>query len=455
MKRQWLLGIMGAAVALSLAACGGSGSGNAQTEETKTETAEAETKSVPEEAEKEPETEAGETGTGESTTEASGDEGKYIVFEYEANGQKVSHDMLEASGMSDTYLWLKPGGEAELYLFSQSVDATWKPGVVTAYGTSDYSYEIEGDTLTLDMAGVTYVMKRDASASGGAAQAAKPAEEAEEAPSEGGAPEAGTPQDAPGGDGIVSEEMVQKGYVWLNKVKKDVFNTTYEELAEYFGTEGAFDKEEYSEHMKVNKRYYKWISSDDSTHFLYVNFEEKEPGVYKVSSFNTSGFNGTDAVEKYLDELQQEAKEADKAGAANMEMKDFSADIHPWGDKETTVTVSMKIPASGWAYDEQKAHLVENEDINSFGAGFIQLKLEKDVEKFDFYKNDFENYKDIPDREIGGVKFAGRTYKNIGYEWTEYIAQLEDGKAVSIGIVRVDIDEGTTGDKILSSITFK
>ena len=49
----------------------------------------------------------------------------------------------------------------------------------------------------------------------------------------------------------------------------------------------------------------------------------------------------------------------------------------------------------------------------------------------------------------------GRTYKDIGYEWTEYIAQISDGKAVSIGIVRVDISEGTMGDKILNSISFK
>ena len=75
--------------------------------------------------------------------------------------------------------------------------------------------------------------------------------------------------------------------------------------------------------------------------------------------------------------------------------------------------------------------------------------------KFDQHKDSFENYKDIDDREIGGVKMKGRTYKNIGYEWTEYIAQISDGKAVSIGIVRVDISEGTMGDKILNSISFK
>ncbi len=53
------------------------------------------------------------------------------------------------------------------------------------------------------------------------------------------------------------------------------------------------------------------------------------------------------------------------------------------------------------------------------------------------------------------MTFQGRTYKRIGYEWTEYIAQIEEGKAVSIGIVKADISEGTAGDRILNSIQFK
>jgi len=257
----------------------------------------------------------------------------------------------------------------------------------------------------------------------------------------------------------MSEEEVQKGYVWMNKVAKDIFHTTYEELAEHFGVEGKFDKEEYSEHMKVNKRYYFWISKEDKNHFIYVNFEEDDPdgapGVYTVSGFNSSGFSASEAEAKYLDEVKAEATEADKAAAANMAMKDFSVDIHPFAHDEVTLSVSAQIPESGWAYDEKKDHLVENEDVNTFGAGFIQFKLDQDVEKFDFYKDKFENYQEIEDRDFDGVTFKGRTYKNIGYEWTEYIAQIDDERALSIGIVRVDISEGTVGDKILNSIKLK
>ena len=75
--------------------------------------------------------------------------------------------------------------------------------------------------------------------------------------------------------------------------------------------------------------------------------------------------------------------------------------------------------------------------------------------KFDFYKDKFENFKEIGTREIGGIEMTGRTYKNIGYEWTEYVGQIRDGAALSIGAVKVDLDEGTFGDRILDSIEIK
>ena len=180
------------------------------------------------------------------------------------------------------------------------------------------------------------------------------------------------------------------------------------------------------------------------------------PGVYTISGFNSSGFSAPDAEAKYLDEVKAEASEADKAAAANMKTKELAVDVSSGvGSNKMTVTVSMQIPESGWAYDEKKNSLINNDNIKASGAGFIQFTVEKEIEKFDFYKDKFENYQEIGEREIGGVTFQGRTYKRIGYEWTEYIAQIEEGKAVSIGIVKADISEGTAGDRILNSIQFK
>ena len=263
-----------------------------------------------------------------------------------------------------------------------------------------------------------------------------------------------TNSNAPGGTGLVTEEQVQKGYVWMSKVANNIFQTTYEEMVDYFGVEGEFVKEEYSDHMKLNYRYYKWISEDDPNHFVYVNFAEEEPGVFTVSAFNSSGFSASEAADQYLDTVKAEAAEADKASTANAEMKDFSENIAQFAHDEVSVKITTKIPTSGWSFDEGKRCLVENDDPTAFGAGSIQFEVRPKVEDFDFYKEDFENYQDIDDREIGGITFHGRTYKYIGYDWIQYVAQIDDGRALSIGLRNMDCVPGTMPDVILSNMQF-
>ena len=273
--------------------------------------------------------------------------------------------------------------------------------------------------------------------------------------SEGNAPANQTNAAAPGGNGIVTEEQVQKGYVWMNEVNNNIFDATYEDIVAYFGVEGQFVKEEYSDHMQSNYRYYKWISSEDSSHFIYVNFREKTPGVYTVSAYNTSGFSGTEAIEKYLDIVKAEAAEANKAASANAEMKDFSAEIAQFAKDDVKVKIMTKIPVSGWSYDDGGRCLVENDDPTAFGAGAIRFEVRTNVEDFDYYKDDFENYKDIEDRVIGGITFKGRTYKHIGYNWIQDVAQLEDHRALSIGLTKLECVPGTMPDIILNNMTFQ
>ena len=276
-----------------------------------------------------------------------------------------------------------------------------------------------------------------------------------EGASAGNAPTNQTNAAAPGGNGIVTEEQVQKGYVWMNEVNNNIFDATYEDIVAYFGVEGEFAKEEYSDHMQSNYRYYKWISSEDSSHFIYVNFREKTPGVYTVSAYNTSGFSGTEAIEKYLDIVKAEAAEANKAASANAEMKDFSAEIAQFAKDEVKVKIMTKIPVSGWSFDDSGRCLVENDDPTAFGAGAIRFEVRTNVEDFDYYKDDFENYKDIEDRVIGGITFKGRTYKHIGYNWIQYVAQLDDNRALSIGLTKLECVPGTMPDIILNNMTFQ
>ena len=122
---------------------------------------------------------------------------------------------------------------------------------------------------------------------------------------------------------------------------------------------------------------------------------------------------------------------------------------------DVAVKITTKIPESGWSYDEGKKCLVENDDPTAFGAGAIRFEVRANVEDFDYYKDDFENYQDIDDRVIGGITFKGRTYKRIGYDWIEYVAQIDDGRALSIGLRKLDCVPGTMPDVILSGMTIK
>ena len=274
-------------------------------------------------------------------------------------------------------------------------------------------------------------------------------------PSSADAPAAPTAANVSGGDGIVTEEQVQKGYVWMNEVNNNIFDATYDDIVAYFGVEGQFVKEEYSDHMKANYRYYKWISEDDDSHFIYVNFKEKSPGVYVVSAYNTSGFSGNEAIAKYLDIVKAEAAEANKAASANAEMKDFSVEISQFAKDDVKVKIMTKIPVSGWSFDDRGRCLVENDDPTAFGAGAIRFEVRTNVEDFDYYKDDFENYQDIDDRVIGGITFKGRTYKHIGYNWIQYVAQIDDGRALSIGLTKLECVPGTMPDIILNNMTIK
>ena len=366
--------------------------------------------------------------------------GKYLGTEFSGDGNEwLSLDEVYDEG--ESYIELKSGGKGEFCLGGDATDIKWTLESDGALKLTRDDMESNGTlkdgliTLT-DLWGnnvtITFVKEDGESSQGG-----------------------DSGKDAPSGTGIVTEEQVQKGYVWMNEVNNNIFETTYEEMVDYFGVDGLFVKEEYSDHMKQNYRYYKWISKDDDSHFLYVNFAEKEPGVFTVSAYNTSGFSGTEAIEKYLDTVKAEAAEADKASVASEGTKDFSATVTQFAHDDVQVKITTKIPKSGWSYDEDADCLVENDDPSAFGAGAIRFEVNAKVEDFDHYKDSFENYQEIADREISGITFQGRTYKYIGYDWIEYVAQIDDGRALSIGLTDIECAPGTAPDVILNSMTIK
>ena len=121
--------------------------------------------------------------------------------------------------------------------------------------------------------------------------------------------------------------------------------------------------------------------------------------------------------------------------------EDPSNDFNPHDSAPLTQTDAAASGGDGIVTEEQVQ------------KGYVWMN-EVNVEKFDFYKDSFENYKDIEDRVIGGITFRGRTYKYIGYEWIQYIAQLDDSRALSIGLRNLDCVPGTMPDIILNNMTF-
>ena len=117
------------------------------------------------------------------------------------------------------------------------------------------------------------------------------------------------------------------------------------------------------------------------------------------------------------------------------------------------------MPDAGWCTDLNSGTLrvynVPTLDDAYSNSPRIQFETKKSVADFDFYIDDFENLKVIESRIIGGIKMVGRTYKNVGMEWIEYVGQLPNGVAISIKISRTDIGPSSDGSAILDGVSFK
>jgi len=118
---------------------------------------------------------------------------------------------------------------------------------------------------------------------------------------------------------------------------------------------------------------------------------------------------------------------------------------------------SFAIPESGWVVDVPSRTLYlynvpTKEDAYS-NSPRIQFELKENLDKIDFYKDQFENLKEIAPRTISGIEMAGRTYKQHGMEWIEYYGELPNGIWVTVKISRTSIEPGSEGSAILDSVS--
>lgn len=125
-----------------------------------------------------------------------------------------------------------------------------------------------------------------------------------------------------------------------------------------------------------------------------------------------------------------------------------------------TLTLNVTCPDQGW-YKSVSPRFADiklfptNDPSHIFsGDPRITFELQSGLDKINYYYDKFENVEELTPRTIGGVELAGRTYKNVGMWWTEYYGEMPTGGWLSIRISGVDIEPGTEGDAVLSSVTF-
>ncbi len=125
-----------------------------------------------------------------------------------------------------------------------------------------------------------------------------------------------------------------------------------------------------------------------------------------------------------------------------------------------TLVLNVTCPDKDWykratnSFGDFKLYLTDDPSHIFSNNPIILFELESGLDKINYYYDDFENVEELAPRTIGGVEMAGRTYKNVGMWWTEYYGEMPTGGWLSIRISGVDIDPGSEGDAVLSSVTF-
>ncbi len=125
-----------------------------------------------------------------------------------------------------------------------------------------------------------------------------------------------------------------------------------------------------------------------------------------------------------------------------------------------TLVLNVTCPDQGWyksastSFGDLKLFPTDDPSHIFSGDPRMLFELKASLDKINYYYDDFENVEELAPCTIGGVELQGRTYKYVGMLWTEYFGEMPTGGWLSIRISGVDIDPGSEGDAVLSSVTF-
>ena len=126
-----------------------------------------------------------EAETTEAVAAANDKVGTYELYEYEANGQKMDHAMVESGNLGECSLTLTADGKAKLVLFDNPMEGTWTDTAFTMAGNMQYPLSFSDGTVIVDLAGVKYTLKKTGDQAGTASTDGDKTTEASAASGEG------------------------------------------------------------------------------------------------------------------------------------------------------------------------------------------------------------------------------------------------------------------------------
>ena len=246
------------------------------------------------------------------------------------------------------------------------------------------------------------------------------------------------------GNGLMSEDQLLRLIKWID----DGYyrNKTYEDIVAFAGVEGLDQGHRDTSMTALGDHYFDWISDSDYTHYIHLCFRGRDDsGRFEACQWNTSGIVSADwKVMDLTDWL---------IATACHETEETALEIQRFSNPLVTVTTQM--PVRGWntRVSSNTAYFY-NERGEDNNDPRVEVITFDDPTMFDFNLAHYENVQPAESRVIAGVEMQGRTYHSIGWDWTEYSAQLSPKVSIAVRISRINCAPGTEGGALLDSMVF-
>lgn len=375
----------------------------------------------------------------------------------DGNGNVNSFEAKDAGDMVKTYLKLNPDHTAEFAIAGgDPIGMQWTEDGRLTIGGEGYSMDyatfarVDESSVDVQMQAVTYHLTRKSMEAEAPTKTEQPQEQtATAAPAEPtAAPAAETRSGEPWGDsdGVISHEKLAGLYRWLSEMSSEFRKAlTFDDVGEAVGKQG-FDKKD------GDGKYHAAYWTDGGKYYVTVTFYNRD-GAWTVGSIST-GMNSSEYSVADISSFPVVGNR--KAGSSPVSRVEQEAKV---GYTSAKVVVSADLPIENWfqslsSSSVRYSNAPTEKSVNSNTPG-IRVECKESLEKIDFYKEKFENLKELAPWTISGIQMLGRSYKYIGMEWVEYYGQVADGVWASVTLTGVDPYSGSEAEAILNSITIK